>query len=110
MVMEEVFGKLREFEGVKSVKRHSGTLRIDLFSRPIPGSEAEETPEDLRSISQKLGNIFDNAHSEGLLSSWEWMVKPEKQYTDSSPVENISDRKDKGYRPSHYRVSFSSKE
>lgn len=104
--MEEVFEELRSLEGVKNVKRHSDTLRINLFSRPIPSSDAEEIPGDLRSISQKIKNILDEAQSKGLISSWEWMVKPEKQYTNSSPVENISDRKEKGYRPAYYRVSM----
>ena len=77
--MEEVIHKLRNIEGVKGVEKRSKTLKINLFSRPIPSSEAVEIPGDLRKISQNIRNILEKGRNEGLYKSWEWMQKPEKK-------------------------------
>lgn len=107
--MKDVLSKLREVEGVKNVKRQSGpVLRINLFSREIKGSEAEEIRGDLRSISQNIRRVLDKCKSNGEFKSWEWIVKPEKQYQETKLGRNrkVSDRKAKGHKPAYYRVSI----
>lgn len=106
--MEELIDDLRAIEGVKSVKRESGpVLKIDLFSREVPGSESEKISGDLRKISQKIRNSLENASSEGVFTGWEWIVKPEKKYQETSlGRRKVSDRKAKGHEPAYYRVSI----
>ena len=105
--MQEVIEELRSIEGVKNVRRQSGpVLKIELFSREIPGSEAVEIRGDLRTISQKIVNSLDEASSNEVFDSWEWIVRPEKKYQETSlGRRKVSDRKDKGHRPGYYRVS-----
>ncbi|MFQ3308415.1 MAG: hypothetical protein ACI977_000650 [Candidatus Nanohaloarchaea archaeon] len=105
--MKQLIKELREVEGVKNVKKQSGpVLRVNLFSREIRGTEAEKIPGDLRKISQQIRNCFEDARKDGELISWEWIVKPEKKYTETSLSKGgVTDRKDKGYRPSYYRVA-----
>lgn len=107
--MEEVIEELRGIDGVKNVRRQSGpVLKVELFSREIPDSEAVDILGDLRSISQSIVNTLDEARSDGEFESWEWVQKPEKQYQETSLGRNSSvfDRKDKGHRPGYYRVSI----
>lgn len=106
--MEEVIEELREIKGVKNVRKQSGpVLRIELFSREIPGSEAVEIRGDLRSISQRIVSALDEASSNGVFDSWEWIVRPEKQYQETGLGRgSVSDRKEKGHRPGYYRVSI----
>ncbi len=106
--MQELIQELRDIQGVKNVKKQSGpVLKVNLFGRPVPNSEAVEIKGDLRKISQKLRNQLDQAQEKGEISSWEWIVKPEKKYTDSSPRDlKVSDRKDKGHKPAYYRVAI----
>lgn len=105
--MQEVIEELRSIEGVKNVRRQSGpVLKIELFSREIPGSDAVEIHGDLRTISQKIVNSLDEASSKEVFDSWEWIVRPEKKYQETSLGRGkVSDRKDKGHRPGYYRVS-----
>lgn len=105
--MEEVIEQLRSIEGVKNMRRQSGpVLKIELFSREISGSEAVEVRGDLRSISQRIVSVLDKASSEGVFDSWEWVVRPEKQYREAGLGHgSISDRKEKGHKPGYYRVS-----
>ncbi|PSH02474.1 MAG: hypothetical protein BRC26_00375 [Nanohaloarchaea archaeon QH_8_44_6] len=104
--MDEVVGELRGLEGVKAVRRFSGSLRVELFSRPVQGSDVVEISGDPRRISQGIRSVFEDARKEGIVESWEWVVKPEKKYRDSSPVDGVSDRSAKGYDRGFYRVSF----
>lgn len=105
--MREVIDELRDIEGVKNVKRHSNTLKINLFSRPIPGSEAVELSGDLRKISQSIVSVLDGARSSGSFENWEWVQKPEKQYEKTKlGKKKVSDRKDGGHKPGFYRVSI----
>ena len=56
--MEKVIEDLRSIDGVKNVRRQSGpVLRIELFSREIPGSEAVEIRGDLRCSSQRIVGV-----------------------------------------------------
>jgi hypothetical protein len=106
--MEDLIQDLLEIDGVKNVKRHGGpVLRINLFSREIPGSEAEEIRVDLRKVTPKIKSCLDDARQNGDISGWEWIVRPEKQYQETSLGRSkVSDRKAKGYDPSYYRVSI----
>jgi hypothetical protein len=99
---------LRQVDGVKYVKRKSGgTLRIDLFSREIPGREAEDIQCDLRKTSQRLSSRLDDAVKSGEIGGWSWVEKPQKQYRDSSPDSvQVSDRQGAGHKPSHYTVNL----
>jgi len=105
--MEDLITEVLDLEGVKAVKRQSGpVLKIELFSREIKGSEAEEISGDLRKISQNLRNTLDRSKKRGEFKSWEWIVKPEKQYQETKlGRKKLSDRKGKGHKPSYYRVS-----
>lgn len=107
--MDELIQDIRDIEGVKAVRKFSGSLRIELFSRPIPGSENVEISGDLRKISQQLRKVFEEAREAGTIDGWNWTVKPEKEYSDSSPVDGVSDRSSKGYDRGFYRVSYQSK-
>lgn len=106
--MEELIENLRSVEGVKNVKKQSGpVLRINLFSRELPNSEAEVIRGDLRKTGQQLRNALEEARKDGTISSWEWIVKPQKKYTETSLGKGkISDRKDKGHKPAYYRVNI----
>lgn len=104
--MDEVVEGLRGLDGVKAVRRFSGSLRIELFSRPVTGTEMVEIEGDLRKISQSIRRVLEDARDEGVVEGWEWVAKPEKKYRDSSPVEGVSDRSSKGYDRGFYRVSF----
>jgi len=105
--MENLIKDLREIDGVKNVRRQSGpVLRIELFSREVSGSEVVEIRGDLRSISQRIVSVLDEASGDGVFDSWEWIVKPEKQYQETRlGRRKTSDRKEKGHRPGYYRVS-----
>ena len=106
--MREVIDDLRNIDGVKNVRRQSGPVfKVELFSREISGSEAVEIRGDLRSISQRIVSVLDEASKEGVFDSWEWIVRPEKKYQETSLGRgSVSDRKDKGHRPGYYRVSI----
>lgn len=106
--MEDLIKNLRNVEGVKSVKVQTGpVLKIDLFSKPILGSEVVEIRGDLRKISQKIRSRIDKASKKGEFKGWEWIVKPEKKYQETSlGTDKVSDRKSKGHKPGYYRVSI----
>jgi len=106
--VKDFIQKLRGIEGVDNVKREKGpVLKINLFSREVPGSEAVEISGDLRKISQKIRHKLDEGVSEGVFDGWEWIVKPEKQYQETKlGKKKISDRKAKGHKPGYYRVSI----
>lgn len=106
--MKELIQELNEIKGVKNVKKQSGpVLKVNLFGRPVPNSEAVEIKGDLRKISQKLRNCLEEARKEKKISSWEWIIKPEKKYTETSlGRDSITDRKDKGHKPGYYRIAI----
>jgi hypothetical protein len=106
--MEELLEELKDLESVKSVKKRSGpTLRIDLFSREIPGREAEEIPGDLRKVSQRIRNSLEDAKKRSEIKAWNWIQKPEKKYRNRARgAENVSDREALGYKPAYYTVSI----
>lgn len=107
-VMDDLIEDLLDIEAVKNVKRQGDSvLRINLFSREIPGSEAEEIMADLRTVTPKIKSRLDKARKETHISGWEWMIRPEKQYQETSLGRSkVSDRKSKGYKPSYYQVSI----
>lgn len=106
--MEELINELSSIEGVKNIKKYNQkVLEINLFSREIPGSEAEEIRGDLRKISQNIRNILEKHRKKGKIQNWEWMNKPEKQYTETQlGKRKIKDRKDKGHKPAYYRITI----
>jgi len=105
--MESLLTDLRETEGVKAVKKRSGpTLKIELFSKKIPDTEAEKIIGDLRSISQKISNTLDKA-KDSEIKAWNWIQKPEKKYRQTSvKTEKVTDRKPIGHDPAYYTVSI----
>jgi hypothetical protein len=106
--MKNIIQDLLEIKGVKSVKRQSGpVLRINLFSREIKGSDASDIQGNLRKITPRIKSTLDNGRKNGVFSGWEWIVRPEKQYQETSlSRDSISDRKAKGHKPDYYRVSI----
>lgn len=106
--MEDTIQELIEIEGVKNVKKQSGpVLRINLFSKEIKGSDASQIHGNLRKITPRIKSILDNARKNGVFSGWEWIVRPEKQYQETSlGKRKVSDRKAKGHKPDYYRVSI----
>ena len=82
--MKNTIQELRDIKGVKNVKKQSGpVLKINLFSRKIKGSEVEEIKGDLRKISQSIKNTLDEAKTTDEFNGWEWIVKPEKKYSET---------------------------
>jgi len=106
--MKQLLEKLNQVEGVKNVKKRSGpTLRINLFSRPVPGREAEEIQANLQSTSQKIRAQFETAKKNSEIENWNWIQKPEKKYEDTPiQTEKVKDRKSIGYKPAYYTVSI----
>lgn len=107
-IMKDLIQKLIEIQGVKNVKRQSGpVLRINLFSREIKGSEASEIKGNLRKITPKIKSTLDEGRKNGAFKAWEWIVRPEKKYQETSlGRDSVSDRKTKGHKPDYYRVSI----
>jgi len=108
----ELTDELSSLEGVKYVKHQSDNLlRIELFSREIPGTEAEDIPADLRSLSQQVSNTLNQASTQGDIKRWNWVEKPEKQYQDRSHRGvKVSDRQSAGHKPAHYTISIQRKD
>lgn len=106
--MEDLIQDLIEIQGVKNVKKQSGpVLRINLFSREIKGSDASEIKGNLRKITPKIKSTLDEGRKKGVFTGWEWIVRPEKKYQETSlGRDSISDRKTKGHKPDYYRVSI----
>jgi hypothetical protein len=106
--MEHLIEDLLELDSVKSVKRQSGpVLKIELFCREIPNSELVEIKGDLRKTTPRIRSILEDNKKGGEISGWNWVVRPEKKYSETSLGRlKISDRKAKGHRPGHYRVSI----
>lgn len=106
--MQQLIQKLSGIEGVKNVKKYNQrVLEINLFSREIPGSEAEEIRGDLRKISQNIRNTLEKSRKQSRIQNWEWINKPEKQYEETQlGKRKVKDRKDKGHKPAYYRVSI----
>lgn len=105
--MSDIADELLEIESVKAVRRQGeNVLKIELFCKDIPGSENVEIPGDLRSISSKIRSRLESARETGEIDGWNWIEKPQKKYQSRSLGTNVSDRKEKGYRPGHYMVSF----
>lgn len=105
--MEELVQKLRQIEGIKSVEKHNGPVfKLKLYSRRVGKTEIYDIDGNLRKISQKLRNVLEEARQNNLFSNWEWVVKPEKKYQETSlGKRKLSDRKPKGHKPDYYRVS-----
>ena len=104
--MKELIQTLRNIEAVKAVRNQSGVLKIELFSREIPDSEAVEIRGNLRSITPKVRAALKEVSKEGEIGGWEWIVRPEKKYQSTSlGKDKVSDRKSKGHKPGFYRVS-----
>lgn len=105
--MEKLIDQLSEIKGVKSVRRLSDdVLRVELFSREIPGSELVEIKGDLRSISGKISSTLGDNVDEGSIDNWNWIEKPRKRYDETSLGDSVTDRKPKGHRPGHYQIEI----
>ena len=109
--MEQLIQKLSKLSSVKAVRRESGpVLKIELFSRPLKHSEAVEIKGDLRSITPKIRSKLDEARDSGEISSWQWIVRPKKQYQETKlGRDKVTDRKDGGHKPGFYRVDVRDK-
>lgn len=104
--MQGIINKLRVLEGVKAVRREGeDVLKIQLFTKEIPETEAVEIHGDLRSISQKLVNTLNEGKGEEY-GRWNWIQKPEKKYQETSlgGRSGVTDRKEKGHKPGFYKV------
>lgn len=106
--MEELIQEIKEITGVKNVKKQSGpVLRINLFSKDIKGTETSEIKGNLRKITPRVKTLLDQSRKNGVISSWEWIVRPKKKYRETSIGKtSISDKKPKGHKPDYYRVSI----
>lgn len=94
----QVIDELNEVEGVKNVRKRKKQLRIELFTQEV--GEASKIQGDLSSITQKIRYILEEN-----LDQWEWIVRPEKQYSETE-IGGVTDRKPKGYDPDYYAVSL----
>jgi len=90
--------KLKELEGVKSVRKRNNELRIELYTKDV--GEASKIRGDLSSITPKIRNVLEEH-----LDQWEWIVRPEKKYSETE-IGAVTDRKPKGYDPDYYAVSL----
>ena len=106
--MKQLIKQLNEVQGVKNVKRRGGpTLRINLFSRKIPGREAEEIEGDLRKIAPKIRVRLEEAEESSEIKAWNWIQKPQKKYDETGvQTEKVNDRKAVGHKPPYYTVSI----
>ena len=106
--MQDLIEEINDVQGVKSVKRRSGpTLKVNLYSREIPGREAEELQGDLRKISPKIRHRLEQAREKSLIDGWNWIQKPEKKYDETwIRTKKISDRKEVGHKPPFYTISI----
>lgn len=106
--MQDLIEEINDVQGVKSVKRRSGpTLKVNLYSREIPGREAEELQGDLRKISPKIRQRLEQAREKSLIDGWNWIQKPEKKYDETGiRTEKISDRREVGHKPPFYTISI----
>lgn len=106
--MQDLIEEINDVQGVKSVKRRSGpTLKVNLYSREIPGREAEELQGDLRKISPKIRHRLEQAREKSLIDGWNWIQKPEKKYDETGiRTEKISDRREVGHKPPFYTISI----
>jgi hypothetical protein len=96
--------KLMDIKGVKNVKKRDSGLRINLHTKPT-GSDAEKILGNLNKISQNIRNTLDDSEE---ISGWEWTVRPQKRYTETSLGGKVSDRKEKGHRPAYYQLTVQS--
>lgn len=105
--MQELIKQVNEVQGVKNVKKRSGpTLKINLYSREIPGRDAEKLQGDLRKISPKIRHRLEEARENSEIKGWNWIQKPEKKYDNTGlETEKVSDRKAIGHKPPYYTVS-----
>lgn len=106
--MKKLIEEISEINGVKNVRRRSGpTLKIELFSKQVPGREAEKIHGDLRKISQQLRSRLEQAEDRKDIQAWNWIQKPEKKYMERAKNSNrINDRESIGHRPSYYTVEI----
>ena len=104
--MKELTTKIRDIEGIKSVRpQGEKLLKIKPFSKELKGQEEVKIMEDLRKITPKISNVLDSAES---VDSWEWNVRPKKRYAETGISDSVSDRKAKGHKPSYYLVTIHS--
>lgn len=107
--MESLADVLLDIKAVKAVKRQGeNVFKIELFTREIPNSENVEIRGDLRAVAPKIRSALEKARENGEIEGWNWIEKPEKKYQSRSLGTNVSDRKEKGYRPGYYLVSIKS--
>ena len=106
--MEKLLANLRDIKGVKAVKKRSGpTLKIKLYSKEIPDTEAGKIMGDLRSISQQISNTLTESKEKREINAWNWIQKPEKKYRKTSvKTEKVTDRKATGHEPTYYTASI----
>ena len=102
--MTDLIEELGQIEGVKNVKDRGETLKINLFAREQ--GDNWKIHGDLRKISQKLVNHLNAAREDSVISGWNWVQKPEKQYMETGlKTEKVNDRKASGHKPPYYTVS-----
>lgn len=105
--MNSLTENLLSIESVKAVKRQGeNVFKLELFTRDIPNSENVEIKGDLREVAPKIRSVLENARESGEIDGWSWIEKPEKRYQSRSLGTDVSDRKEKGYRPGYYLVSI----
>lgn len=106
--MESLLTDLRKIAGVKAVRKRSGpTLKIELFSKEVPGGEVEKIMGDLRSISQQISNTLTESREGSEIKAWNWIQTPEKKYSETGVrTEKVTDRKPVGHQPAYYTVSI----
>lgn len=106
--MKELLKQLNQIQEVKGVKKRTGpVLKIDIFSREVPGREAEKIPGDLRKTSQQIRTALEESRKNSRIKAWNWIQKPQKKYRDrAKKAENVTDREAIGYKPAYYTVSI----
>lgn len=105
--MKKLIQNLNDIEGVKSARlRGEKLVMVKPHKIELENQEEDKIPVDLRKLSRNLKKTLSNSKK---LKSWDWNVKPQKQYKETSLGGSISQRKSKGYDPSNYLITIERK-
>lgn len=100
--MKKIIQELNKIKDVKNVKRTTeNKLKINLFSKELPHTEAKQIKGDLRKTSQKIRSKLEKSN----IQTWQWVQKPKKKYQKTQiDTEKIKDRKPVGHEPDYYII------
>lgn len=103
--MKDLIDDINSIDGVKNAKfLDDRRIKINLYSKKVPGREAHKIKGDLKSISQNLSNTLSQCIGDSI-KSWEWIIKPSKKYDRKTGITSqVSDSRPVGHKPAAYKV------